>query len=1140
MNHWDEIREHARQMHAKVRSYGEPSAEISAQDLLCKTEQMTGVKRVPLAADNPLLNGAAAMLAHETIWYNEDVEPWLALYYQAHEYVHFWLHNGERSCLGADINIDVSEEDIPLGVNRVEGYGPHERREREANIFAREFLLPGNVLQRWFTEENMNAAVIATKTGISIEMVFHQLGHALLVPEVPSSAEKYEVEILDLDSSQKSAAHTLTGPLLIEAGPGTGKTRTLIGRILYLIDQGISPSTILALTFSNRAAGEMRERVAVASPATAPLIWMGTFHAFGLELLRKYGTRIGLPPKPDVIDPVDALILLERAIPELGLDHYANLYEPTTYLKDILNAISRAKDEMVDPIGYTNLAQAMLSSATTDNERKAAEKALEVARVYRFYQEFLNQNHLLDLGDLIFRSVTLLKQNPDVRAEVQQTYSQILVDEYQDVNRVSGLLLRELAGTAEGLWAVGDARQAIYRWRGASTINMSLFCEDFPNAKILQLGVNYRSQPAIVETFSALAPRMRATHGKAFIPWGTHRIDAGGKVLFEIASDETAEAKGIVQEIERQRAKGAQYRNQAVICRSNTSLARFAAALEEEGVPVLYLGDIFERSEVRDLLSLLALACESNGHGLVRVARIPEYQIPLVDVQALFDLASEQNVPFPRALKLAANTDKISPMGKEKIALLAEHINGLCYGISGWKMLTRYLFERSCYLRLILSDNSVVGQQKRLAVYQFLQFVHSQLGLLTDKEIDPKLALLKYIKRLEIFGEEKQLRQAPTWADNINAVRVLTVHASKGLEFNIVYLPKLGGAYFPVKRQPQHCPPPVDLIEGGLGDWHDEEEECLFFVALSRARDSLCISRSQRYGASTSKASKLLLNIANHLPRAIDGPVTWLNGKNYKSEPSFVPCVPVSELELAPPYKVRQLETYMRCPRQYYYEFVFGLSGKREDSAYEKFHLCVSKVLRWIQSERATLSEVNEANAQKYLTEIWEVNGPKDHAYEAIYLDQAKLMITRSLTRPILANRRETFSDCEINLKNGTVVLTPDHIELSEDGTNSFLLLQRIRTGRPTKSEEEKPIYGLYHAAATKAHPKGKSRVQIFYLSTNEIKDVELTSNQISKRLEDYDKAIAGILQKQFSPNPSDRDCPRCPYYFICPVAEDV
>ncbi len=681
MGHWEDIRRRARAYRADALA--QPGTDASAAALLTAAESLTEVRRLPVKNGDVLLDGGVAVLDREadTIWYDRDADPRLAAFYQAHEYGHFWLDAGHAACNTTDIDAEEYEEPLPLGERRVEGYGPEERREREANVFAREFLLPTDALKGWFLAEGLDATAIADRTGVPEGMVLHQLTRALLTPEIASevAAEEAPEGEPDLDLSQQEAARVEHGPLLLEAGPGTGKTRALVGRILFFLEKGVPPSSILALTFSNKAAEEMRSRISLVAPDAAPHIWVGTFHAFGLEILRKFGSHLDLPPKPAIVDSVEGLFLLERSLPELGLRHYQNLYEPITHLGEILSTISRAKDELVGPDEYAALAEQMLAEATTEQETLAAEKALEIARVYAFYQEYLETEGMLDFGDLIVRSVQLLRQHPEVRHLLRSTYEHVLVDEYQDVNRASGLLLKELAGDGKGLWAVGDVRQAIYRFRGASPSNVRLFLEDFPDAAVCALEHNYRSVPAILDVFTRFAPDMRAARGTTFTPWRPERHQ-GGEVLMEVAEDDDSEIKGLAREMKRQRESGVAYADQAVLCRSHTNLARIAAGLELEGIPVLYLSDLFERPEVRDLLALLALACEGDGRGLLRVARFAEYRVPLTDVRSLLDLAQERDIPFPRALKLARDSATISGRGKAGLDLLDRHLEGLCYG----------------------------------------------------------------------------------------------------------------------------------------------------------------------------------------------------------------------------------------------------------------------------------------------------------------------------------------------------------------------------------------------------------------------------------------------------------------------------
>lgn len=1154
MNKWERVRRKAREFHAEVceaiksaPDYFDDGNEISAKLLIQTAADLRGIELKGYPANSPWLKDCKARSTGDKIIYNRDIEEWLAIYYQAHEFAHIELKHGARECKAEDINCEATESKIPLGVHRVEGYGPHERIECEANIFAREFLLPCKKLKRLFIEEGLNAEQIADQTGMGIEMVCHQLAYALLTPEISLADEKTkndeEGKKLKLDRFQEAAAQVPEGPQLLEAGPGTGKTRTLVGRVLWLLSQEVKPQNILILTFSNKAADELRQRVRRFAPEDANFIEIETFHSFGLQLLRKHGTKIGLSSKPPIIDPVDALFTLERFLPELELDHYQNLYDPAMYLGDILKAISRAKDENIDSVGYRKLGELQLAAAGIEQSadaKKAALKVLEVARVYKFYEDYLRRNKILDFGDLICRSVELLSQHHKIRDEVRRLYQHILVDEYQDVNRASGLLLKEIADDGRGLWAVADIRQSIHRWRGATTTNIRRFKEDFLKAKkTLSLKINYRSKPSIVDVFSTYAPTMKAKLADGFHSWEKDRSDDGVTVKFEIATDQEAEAVGIAREIKRLQAEEkVPLKDQAIICRSHTTLARIAKVLEREEVPVLYLGDFFERPEVRDMLSLLSLACEANGRGLVRVARFPEYNIPLETVRHLHRLAREKNVPFPRALELAHDSEEISLEVKEKIALLESHLGDLCHGRSAWKTLTRYLFVKSRYLQSLLMTQSVKGQQQRLALYQLLQFVHSQLGGKVEAGVDPKKSFLKYIRRLEMYGDEKQLRQSSEWADGIDAVRIITIHASKGLEFRAVFLPVLATFYFPSPNRYQPCQPPIGLTAAENTDWHLEEEECLFFVALSRAQDYLCISHALRYGKVNRKKSNFLDSVAALLPNAA-GTVTWDNAggeiNNGASENFVVPVYKIPEI-----FDVRELEVYLDCPRKYLYEFILGLSAKRDDTAYLQFHKCVYDAVRKVKREHEEGKPASNDVAQKYLDEVWEDKGPKDHHLEAIYKEVAQAMVTNAVKR-IRAAAKLVSTDLEITLSEGKIKLSLDHAEVNDesDADDKMVFLQRFRTGRPSKSESEKPIYGLILKAATEIYPEAEARLQILYLGADLAEDIPLTDKKIALRVEKYNNAMLGIKKGDFPASPDEHNCPRCPHYHECPVAED-
>ena len=1077
MEGFDTVRALARRRHDEACAAA--GGKRSAADLLDGATAITDIERSAVADDDPILCGAEAVLDPSVggIFYKESVSEEQAAFYQAHEFGHHFLDSAAGACSGKDIDVTMPEERIPLGIQRVEGYGPRERRECQANVFAREFLLPCGEARRLFSREKLSAADIAERLGVPVGLVHQQLAQALLVPEIEGSGHA-PARMPALDDSQKTAARAEAGPHLIEAGPGTGKTRTLIARIEWLLEQGVDPTSILVLTFSNKAAEELRERVAASAPDAAPAIWAGTFHAFGLEILRKFGDRLGLDAHVRVADPGDALLLLEEELPSLPLKHYLRLYEPAFPLRDMLAAISRAKDELIGPEGYRELGEKMLAAAGDDGDAvEKAERAIEVAEVFAAYEGLLEKQGVVDFADLIVKPVRLLHDDPGVGEALRAQYEWILVDEYQDVNRASGVLLRLLAGAGRNVWAVGDARQSIYRFRGASPANIRSFEDDFEGAKRLSLEINYRSQAPVVGLFTAFARDMKANVGGLPPTWGSDRGDRGGEIRMEVATGLDAEAAGLAGEIERRRAQGVAYRDQAVLCRSHTFLARFASRLEALGIPVLYLGDLFERPEIRDLLALMSLTCEPERGGLLRVATFPEYGIPLQDVRAVLGFAAAEDL-FP--LQAIARIDEIpgiTDAGRQGLALLRYHLDFVRPGTPAAVLLFEYLFTRSRYLETVLGDDTVTGACKRVAIYQLLQFAteYQPIG-----DGNPRQQLLRWIRRLETFGDEKQLRQMPSSANGIDAVRLLTVHASKGLEFRAVHLPALGTSIFPSSRKSTPCPPPDGMLPEDPQDTHAEEEECLFFVAMSRARDFLCLSRAERYSESRkSSHSNLLTGIAAHLPCAPDGPPSWDDAALAEPEEGALVHLAADHDE----HKAEDLDQYIRCPRTYLYQRILHLSGARDDTAYVEFHRAVYSVLRWMgEVDAATPISGEEAAAR--LDAAWKETGPRDHPYATVYRDAADDIVERAIARR--ASGAELLdADWLIARPEGRIRLRPDHVEIGADGP----VVRRLRTGRPPKKIDD-DIYALYLVGARQE--LDGARVEALFLTTDEARPVTM------------------------------------------------
>jgi len=1119
MDSFSAVRKLAREKHAALRSAG---SDATAVQLLAAARRETGIVVRSISPEHPLLAGGDGALHRKgekpSIYLSSALPPEVAAYVEAHEFGHFWIETPEDPAVTPrHSDPGAPEQNTPLGLRRVEAYSPQELRERYANVFAREFLLPGPEAARRFGEGSP-ASRIAAEVGAPIGLVNQQLAVSLLLPDSAAAEEKADGrERPGLDDSQKKAAEHEGSPLLVEAGPGTGKTRTLVARVEHLLNEmDVPPPCILALTFSNKAAREIRGRVADTVPAAAPEIWAGTFHAFGLELIRKYGHLEGIAEPVRLLDQADQLALLERELPNLGLDHYLRLHEPLDELRNIVGAISRAKDEVFDPKSYAAAAEKMRPTTGTDDEATLrADKAAEVARVYAHYESRLRAEGVVDFADLINRSIEILQKHPEVREELRRQYAHILVDEYQDVNRASALLLKELAGEGERLWVVGDARQSIYRFRGAAPTNTTEFEKDYPKGKRLALAVNYRSRKQIVDTFGTYAGSMTVGGGRSR-PLQANRGDGVDPLDFNVALDRSSEIAGIAAAIENYRSGGCDYRDQAVLCRSHSNLQKIAAGLEAAGIPVLYIGDLFERPEIRDLLSLISFVSERRRGGLMRVATLPRYKMLLADVRVFLAHAEMAGRTPLAALADVESLDGLSTAGKGALVRLRADLDGVAFKTGPGKFTSDVLFERGL-VRDYLAGNSAADQQRRLAIHQFLQF-----AIENDRpgEGDPKRRLLGWIRRLEVFGDERALREAPAAVEGIDAVRLMTVHASKGLEFRAVHLPTLGNGIFPLSRKGTTCPAPDGMLPTTPEVSHAEEEQCLFFVALSRARDHLSLSRAERYSEKqASNPSPALEAIAGHLTRAPNADPTWTKRLPTTPDQGLRPDLKRAARE----HDGKDLELYLGCPRRYLYQTMLELSGSREDNGYVRFHRTVYRVLGWLSVQSGAVA----ADALKAEADArWAETGPNDHPLNAIYRASAQKILDQANTRPRAGIRfNETLT---ASIDGHSILLAVDEIEPTGKG----FVLRRLRSGKaPKKGSDHRVLHALMSEAGRQKMGAG-GKFEIRYLSSDDTVDVSF-ARVMSDRLAATRAAVAGMAAGNYPAISSD-DCPRCPHYFIC------
>lgn len=1131
MDGFEPVRVAANRLHESVLSVG--CNPVDPLALVTTAIDHLDLELVCVPAGDPALKGARALFDEQsgTICCEASASERDRVLLVAHEIGHVVIHADSPSCGAGDIDPSRSTEMAPVGLQRVEDYGARERRELQADVFAREFLLPRSMAEQLHLDEGLGATGIANLTGLPLALVRQQLFDALLLPPpLPPIESPVPTAPPHPDASQARAVNHRGEPFLLEAGPGTGKTLALVQRVRSLLAEGIDPAAILVVTFSNRAAGELVERLAAANPEEAPRLWIGTIHAFGLDLIRRHHDRLDLPPDPILFDRSDAIEILQEKLPTLPLVHYRNLWDPALVLRDVIAAISRAKDELADPRRYRSLAEAMLASAADEEGRIAAEKCLEIASIYEIYERALREKAGVDFGDLIMRPALLLESDPRIAQATQLRHRHLLVDEYQDVNRASARLLRAIGGDGSRLWVVGDARQSIYRFRGAAGTNLARFTADYPSGVRAQLEVNYRSTEPVVETLVTVASWMGASEGVLPLTL-TARRDRGSATLrihrYQTPDDEAAGVAASVRELAE---AGVALREQAVLCRSNNRLNDLATALEERGIPVLHLGSLFEREEVRDLLALLSLAVDGLGDALVRVASMPRYDVGLQDVHAATrHLRSNGGWPLSRLGSLA-EADGVSNEGVAGFKRLAEDLSGLDPFDSAWGFLSSYLLDRTDLLREMARATTVTARMQAVAVWQFLNFVRQRSPAGTGPRIR---RTLDRVRQLVLLAEERDLRQVPAAALHLDAVRLMTVHGSKGLEFDAVHVPGLTTASFPTTNRGQRCPPPAGMIDGPqelsvkeeLKRSHVHEEQCLFFVALSRARSHLRLhlARKQANGKNRSP-SEFLEWLPSGLFRET-GPSAALPSRSGTARSTAIEVTHGNEWSVTD----EGLRAYEKCPRRFFYTHVLELRGARKATAFSRTHSCLHRFIDWFRDARReggpTLPEVEAA-----FEEIWEARGPTKHAFSDEYRRLASRLVA-ALVRAGAGRRPIEPRSLPFDLANGRVIVEPDEIAKLTDGT---IALRRIRTGKKRVREYDRLEYALYQFAAD-AHFGDSAAVHALHLTDETAERVTITARKLAFRRSKADGMLGQIAAGSFPPKPDGVVCPRCPHFFICP-----
>lgn len=649
-----------------------------------------------------------------------------------------------------------------------------------------------------------------------------------------------------LNNRQREAAEYIEGPLLILAGAGSGKTQTMTHRMAHLVELGVDPYSILAVTFTNKAAAEMRDRVYGLTGSVRGM-WIMTFHAMCLRILRYQSEALGYKPGFTVYDETDRKALIKRVVKELAVDE--KLYT----VSSLISAISKAKEAEQDPEDY-------LSDNSFDFRSKV------IYEVYKRYEEELKENNAMDFDDLLFNCVKLFEQEQSVLDYYSNRFRYIMVDEYQDTNYLQYKLIRMLAKKHGNLCVVGDDDQCIYEWRGANITNILNFEEDFPGAKVIKLEQNYRSSGNILNLANSVIKNNASRKSKKL--W-TEAGD-GEKIIYRRLGDEKQEAWFIGSEIEKLCDEGYNYKDIAILYRKNAQSRTFEEKFSFRGIPYRVLAGLryYDRKEIKDVLSYLRLIENpSDNVSMLRIINEPKRGIGAKTLSGISEYAKNNRQSIYEALceeELRASLSRKSKVAVEELIDMIQSIRAEQENLALIDIYDNVL-SRSGYLASLEAQGSVEADGRIENIMEFRSVIEEFEKACKDGSIDDILEELREERQaltgegfetqedsmLGIFLERLTLMSDVDNRDeDEDAVSLMTLHSAKGLEFPVVFIPGMEDGVFP---GPSAYDDPAKM----------EEERRLCYVGITRAKEKLYLTGAlQRmlYGRTDYTVESIFLN----------------------------------------------------------------------------------------------------------------------------------------------------------------------------------------------------------------------------------------------------------------------------------------
>ena len=939
-----------------------------------------------------------------------------------------------------------------------------------------------------------------------------------------------------LNPEQKAAATHGSGPLLIVAGAGTGKTTAIVERIKWLLGENLAkPEEILALTFTEKAAREMEERVDQALPYGTFGIWTMTFHSFCDRVLKNEVLQIGLNPHYKLLTEAEIYLLVKKNFWKFKLPNFRPSGNPYKFIDGMISHFSRLKDEDIKVDEYKN------------------KEYPELEYAYKVYEDLKIAEGVMDFADLITNTLLLFRSRPNVLKRYQKQFKYILVDEFQDTNYAQYEVIKLLAERNSNLTVVGDDSQSIYKFRGAAISNILNFMKDYPHAKQIILTKNYRSTQTILDAAYKLIKHNDPDTLEAKLGITKNlvsQVEDGEAVELIRTERLEEEAEEVVKRI-----KGPNYSDYAILVRANNHSEAFVRALERARIPFQFLGPgaLFKQPEIKDLIAYFKVLCDfTDSVSLYRVLSMDIWDISQRDLIALLNYGKKQN------LCLFETLEKLSVIASHEVAKQSALVEGEIAAVALLPRNDNVVFVSDKTKEAITKFVSMVHRHQELIPKetggQILYFFLEASGLLKSiVNFEEKRAqnISKFFDKLKTFEAVNsdagvfaivdylnlamEMGESPTaseidWSAN-NAVNILTVHSAKGLEFPVVFLTNLVEGRFPTRERKEQIPVPDELIKDTLptGDFHLEEERRLFYVGMTRAKQKLFFSAANFYGEGKRerKLSPFVVEagIENSKPKI----------PNQKQIPLFEWTKPEEKISEKSQTKIDYLsysaiQSFKDCPLHFKLRHILRIPTPTTAplSMGNSIHLALRDYHR------------DGGNILESLGKNWIMEGYNSKQHEQEALEKAKKFLTEYLDTEIHKNARPLFLEQPFTLRVDPTLKIGGKIDRVDDLGGGLIEIIDYKTGANVPSQKDIDLdlqMTIYALAASDPGVLGreieKVKLSFYFFDTAS----KITTVRTKEQLEEARKELLRIrdeIQKSDFACSHSMWCENCEFKMLC------